>query len=82
MAMCAASLALLLIPTVGSVYPVPAAPVMYFPYLYLVYLLVGIAWVSVFRRRKPAAIGEIHQDLALNHARFAPLSAMPASESA
>ena len=82
MAMCVASLALLLIPTVGSVYPVPAAPVMYFPYLYLVYLLVGIAWVSVFRRRKPAAIGEIHQDLALNHARFAPLSAMPASESA
>ena len=69
-AMCLASLALLLIPTVGSVYPIPSAPVMYFPYLFLAYLLVGAAWIVLFHRRKPAAIGEIHQDLAQNHARF------------
>jgi amino acid transporter len=69
--MCAASLVLLLIPTVGSVIPVPAPPVNYFPYIYLAYLAIGIAWILAFRARKPTAVGEIHQDLELNHARFA-----------
>ena len=69
-ARCVASLALLLIPTVGSVYPMPPAPVMYFPYLFLAYLLVGAGWIVFFHRRRPAAIGAIHQDLAQNHARF------------
>lgn len=69
--MCAASLVLLLIPTVGSVIPVPPPPVNYFPYIYLAYLAVGIAWILAFRARKPTAVGEIHQDLELNHARFA-----------
>ena len=52
---CAASLILLAIPAVGSVYPVPAAPVMYFPYLFLCYLGLGIVWVLAFNKRKPAA---------------------------
>ena len=69
--MCVASLVLLMIPAVGSVVPIPDPPVNYFPYAYLVYLSVGIAWVLAFRARKPAAIGQIHQDLALSHARFA-----------
>jgi amino acid transporter len=70
-AMCVASLVLLMIPTVGSVIPVPAPPVNYFPYAYLIYLLAGIAWILAFRARKPAALGAIHQDLERNHARFA-----------
>jgi amino acid transporter len=69
--MCVASVLLLLIPAVGSVIPIPDPPVNYFPYAYLAYLLIGIAWVLAFRARKPAAIGEIHQDLAASHARFA-----------
>lgn len=77
--MCVASVLLLLIPAVGSVIPIPDPPVNYFPYAYLAYLLIGIAWVLAFRARKPAAIGEIHQDLAASHARFAKqLSAAPA----
>jgi amino acid transporter len=68
--MCAASLVLLLIPTVGSVIPVPAPPVNYFPYAYLVYLAAGIAWILLFHVRKPTAVGQINQDLELNHARF------------
>jgi amino acid transporter len=75
--MCAAALVLLLIPTVGSVIPVPAPPVNYFPYAYLVYLVAGIAWILAFRARKPTAVGAIHQDLELNHARFAAPVAAP-----
>ena len=59
-----------MIPTVGSVIPVPDPPVNYFPYAYLVYLAIGIAWIFAFHARKPAAKGEIHQDLEANHARF------------
>jgi amino acid transporter len=46
-----ASLALLVIPTVGSVYPVPPAPVKYYPYLFVAYLVVGGAWI-VFQHRR------------------------------
>ena len=70
LAMCGASLALLLIPAVGSVVPIPDPPVNYFPYAYLVYLFIGIAWILAFRMRKPTAVGAIHQDLAQSHARF------------
>jgi amino acid transporter len=67
---CAASLLLLTIPAVGSVYPVPPAPVMYFPYLFLVYLAVGVAWIFSFQRRKPTAATLIHADLELSHQKF------------
>jgi amino acid transporter len=70
LAMCAAALVLMLIPTVGSVIPVPAPPVNYFPYAYVVYLLIGIGWILAFHARKPTAAGQIHQDLALTHARY------------
>jgi amino acid transporter len=68
--MCAASLVLLMIPAVGSVIPIPDPPVNYFPYIYLVYLAIGIAWIVGFHARKPMAVGEIKQDLEANHARF------------
>jgi len=68
--MAAAAIVLLLIPTVGSVIPVPAPPVNYFPYAYVVYLLIGIAWILGFHVRKPTAVGQINNDLELNHARF------------
>jgi len=68
--MCVASLALLTIPAVGSVVPIPDPPVNYFPYAYLVYLAVGILWIVAFHKRKPAAVGAIKQDLQANHAQF------------
>jgi amino acid transporter len=52
-----ASLALLTIPTVGSVYPVPPAPVKYFPYLFLAYLIIGGAWIRFRHSRLPATAG-------------------------
>ena len=69
MAICAISLALLVIPAVGSVYPMPPPPVTYFPYLFLAYLVVGVAWILRVRRRKPDTFVQIQQDLDLAHAK-------------
>ncbi len=67
---CVAALVLLAIPAVGSVYPIPDAPVMFFPYLFLVYLVFGIGWIVAFYRRKPAVRTVIHEDLERSHARY------------
>ena len=63
---CAASLILLAIPAVGSIYPAPPAPVMYFPYIFLCYLALGSAWVIAFKR-KPSALLSIREELPLHH---------------
>lgn len=67
---CVASLVLLAVPTVGSVYPVPDAPVSAFPYVFLVYLALGFGWIAVFHRKRPAAAATILDDLRANHDRF------------
>jgi amino acid transporter len=67
---CVASLLLLAVPAVGSVYPVPSPPVNYFPYAFLVYLAIGAVWIVAFYRRQPAASGTIKQDLDQSHARY------------
>ncbi len=67
---CVASVALLIVPAVGSVYPVPAAPVMYFPYGFLAYLAVGIVWILAFYQRKPTASTAIQGDLERAHSRY------------
>jgi len=70
MAGCAAALVLLAIPAVGSVYPIPDPPVNYFPYGFLVYLAIGIAWILYCFRRKPTAIEQVRADLERSHTRF------------
>jgi len=40
------SVALLTVPIFGTVYPVPPAPMNYFPYIFLAYLVAGIAFIS------------------------------------
>ena len=64
------SLALLALPVVGSVYPVPDAPVSSFPYVFLVYLAVGLVWIVAFHRKQPAAAMTIRDDLRISHDRF------------
>jgi amino acid transporter len=71
-AVCIVALMLLAIPAVGSVYPVPAAPVDSFPYLFLAYLAIGLVWILAFHRRKPSAAADIISDLKSNHDRFVP----------
>lgn len=67
---CGASLLLLIVPAVGSVYPIPPAPVMYFPYAFLAYLAVGVAWILMFYQRSPAASSRIRGDLERVHRHF------------
>jgi amino acid transporter len=67
---CGAGLVLLGVPAVGSVYPVPAAPLEYFPYAFLAYLAVGMIWVFSFYGRKPGASNVIRVDLEHAHRRF------------
>ena len=56
-----------MIPAVGSVYPIPDAPVSYFPYVFLAYLVIGGAWIVFQHRSKPSAQVKIWQDLDLTH---------------
>jgi amino acid transporter len=54
----------LLVPTVGSFYPVPPWPVNIFPYIFLGYILVGAAWLFAVSRRRRGILAEIETDLA------------------
>ncbi|GAB2643186.1 APC family permease [Gordonia jinhuaensis] len=58
-----AALVCLAVPTVGSFYPVPPAPVRYFPYIFAGYMLVGVIWLVVVGRRKPQLLNDIEADL-------------------
>jgi hypothetical protein len=66
--LCFAAMALLLIPIVGSVYPVPAAPVNYFPYAFAAYLWFGILRVMGMRHQKPERVDEISAEVRKDHA--------------
>ena len=65
MAISGIALVLLMIPTIGSVFPIPDAPVLYFPYLYLAYLAIGAAWMIYVRFRRPDTAAAIREQIAL-----------------
>jgi amino acid transporter len=56
------ALALLLVPIIGTVYPVPSFPMNYFPYIFLAYLAAGVALVWM-RSRSHAEIAGIRKAL-------------------
>ena len=58
-------------PAVGSVYPVPPAPVSYFPYVFLGYFLIGLAWFLTLRKRSPGTVEEIEREIEETHGSFA-----------
>lgn len=62
-AIAAISIIFLMIPVVGSVYPVPPAPFNVFPYLFLMYLVVGGGWFLMLRLHSPEIIENIEQEL-------------------
>ena len=53
----------LLVPTVGSFYPLPAWPVDLFPYIFLTYMVAGGTWLFVVNRRRPGILADIEADL-------------------
>lgn len=63
-AMALLAFACLLVPTIGSFYPVPAYPVNLFPYLFAGYMLLGTGWLLFQRKRQPTILTEIATDLA------------------
>ena len=64
---CAAAVLMLLIPAIGSVYPVPPAPVNYFPYIFLGYLLIGIVRVVMLRIQAPERLKAIREQVRSQH---------------
>jgi amino acid transporter len=74
-ALCVAALVLMIIPAVGSVYPVPSAPVSYFPYVFLVYVLIGIIRVGIMQGHKHSAdrVREISREVEENHIDIQPV---------
>lgn len=70
------ALALLLVPIVGTVYPVPSSPMNYFPYIFLAYIIAGIVLVSI-RSRSHAEIDDIRK--VLEETSMAPELAAPFS---
>jgi len=54
---------LLLIPIVGSVYPVPAPPVNAFPYVFAAYLFIGYVRIMAMQHQKPSRVEEIGMEI-------------------
>jgi hypothetical protein len=53
----------LLVPTIGSFYPLPPYPVRLFPYIFLAWMVTGAVWLSVVHRRRPGILSAIEADL-------------------
>jgi len=61
--LCVAAILLMVIPAIGSVYPIPDAPVKYFPYIFLVYLFFGVTRALALRPQHVRDIGvQIHKE--------------------
>ncbi len=54
---------LMVVALVGSVYPVPDYPNNVWPYLFIAYMLVGLAWFFVLKARVPQTLLGIEHDL-------------------
>ena len=72
-AIAAIAIIFMLIPVVGSVYPVPAAPFNVFPYLFLMYLVIGGGWFLMLRLHSPEIIENMEQELEEIHTKFSEL---------
>ena len=52
----------LLVPTIGSFYPIPPYPMNLFPYLFLGFFVAGAVWFLTLFNRRPRVVEEIRQD--------------------
>jgi amino acid transporter len=53
----------LMVPTIGSFYPLPPYPVRIFPYIFLAWMIVGAVWLYIVSRRQPGILVDIERDL-------------------
>jgi amino acid transporter len=61
------TLALLLIPIVGLVYPVPPSPVNAFPYVFGAYLIIGYVRIMAMQHQKPKRLEEVSEEIQKLH---------------
>jgi len=54
----------------STLFPVPPPPTNTFPYLFLLYLVVGFGWFVIQRLRYPKMVGSIHNSVDAIHASF------------
>ncbi|MFP3247812.1 MAG: APC family permease [Paraburkholderia sp.] len=47
----------------GSVYPVPAWPYNFLPYLFVAYMVFGFGWLAMLKKRAPQVLDKIEHDL-------------------
>lgn len=72
------AIAFMLVPVIGSVgipgkdsiFPVPDPPGNVFPYLFLMFLVVGGVWFLMLRLHSPEIIEEMEQDIEAVHTKF------------
>ena len=58
------------IPGENSIFPVPPAPYNVFPYLFLMYLVVGGGWLLMLRLHSPEIIEDMERDIEATHTKF------------
>jgi amino acid transporter len=66
--LCVVAMVLMLIPIIGSVYPLQPPPVEYFPIAFLGYLWFGVLRVMGMRYQKPARVSEVSAEVRAQHA--------------
>jgi amino acid transporter len=62
-AMAVAACICLLVPLIGSFYPLPPYPVVLFPYIFMAWILLGMGWIFVVNRRKPGILDSIELEM-------------------
>jgi amino acid transporter len=58
------------IPGENSIFPVPAAPYNVFPYLFLMYLVIGGGWLLMLRLHSPEVIEDMEREIEAVHTKF------------
>ena len=58
------------IPGKDSIFPVPDPPYNVFPYLFLMYLVVGGGWFLMLRLHSPEIIEDMERDIEAVHPKF------------
>jgi amino acid transporter len=71
---------ILLIPIVGSVYPLPAYPYGLFPFIFVGWLVLGAIWFGIKRSRSPEVASDIESNLEVLHQHFREARAKGLSE--
>jgi len=59
----AAGCVLMVLSLAGSVWPIPTAPLVYLPYGFAAYMLLGVTWYLIVKRRQPQILLSIQHDL-------------------